>query len=227
MKKVVLGCLAFCITSLLMAQSDSTGALNRSLFKRKPGARSDYFGNKFRSNVIKINLLSPVYSNLSLFLQHAYAEDKSLQIGISYMSFSGIFGTESNDPWNENERTRMFVITPEYRYNLTGMFLEGMYVGTFTRYAQMTYDFDNADVFGTKHYTYNYKMLGLGVTLGMQLLYRNRVSIEGFIGPVYTILLNETNTGYGNSTLNISESIPILFVRGYGLRAGMTVGYAF
>lgn len=190
-------------------------------------------------NNLKLNLLSPFYSNLSVFYQRAIDEDNSFQIGASYMDFSGVFGSSSSssgiDYSKSNEVTKMFSITPEYRYNLTGQYLSGVYFGSFLRYMNINYTFDKSQYIysGSGSTTvntsesYQYNTVGLGVLVGSQLLYKRKISFDAYIGPVYNIVVSSNHTVNSNNDVNIPDGIPTLFVRGYGIRAGICIGFAY
>ena len=202
---------------------------NTKVLRRLPDCR----------NNLKLNLLSPFYSNLSVFYQRALDEDNSFQIGASYMDFSGVFGSGSSssgiDYEKSNEVTKMFSITPEYRYNLTGQYLSGVYFGSFLRYMNINYTFDKSQYIysGSSSTTvhtsesYQYNTIGLGVLVGSQLLYKRKISFDAFIGPVYNIMVSSNHNVKSNNDINIASDIPTLFVRGYGIRAGICIGFAY
>jgi hypothetical protein len=205
-------------------------------------ARSDYSGAIKKTdmlNNIKLNLLSPFYSNLSIFYQRVVTPDYTVQLGVSYMDFTGVLGTSTNSTGSSyyersSEQTQMVTITPEFHYNLTGQYLSGIYFGSFVRFLQSTYkyDLDSSTYYfgssnGISHHKSSYTTIGIGVLVGKQLLYKRRVSFDIYAGPVYSILVANSNPIRTNNDLIISDDLSPVMFRGYGIRAGLTVGYAF
>lgn len=181
-----------------------------------------------KENGLKLNILSPIYSNFSLSYQHLITPFKSLQISASYMDFNDYVNRVGDDL-----RVQGFSITPEYRINFNGYGLNGFYAGPFLRYMdyQKTYE-DNYIGQNSKENS-KFKSVGLGFNIGQQFIIKNTVLIDLFAGPVYQVLvqedINKTNSNiyYNNSNQYLAESIPNRYLRGYGIRAGVTIGVAF
>lgn len=181
-----------------------------------------------KENGLKLNILSPIYSNLSLSYQHLMTPFKSLQISASYMDFNDYVNRDGDDL-----RVQGFSITPEYRINFNGYGLNGFYAGPFLRYMdyQKTYE-DNYIGQNSKENS-KFKSVGLGFNIGQQFIIKNTVLIDLFAGPVYQVLvqedINKTNSNiyYNNSNQYLAQSIPNRYLRGYGIRAGVTIGVAF
>lgn len=186
-------------------------------------------------NSIKFNLLSPFYSNLSVASQHMIDDEKSFQITASYMDFGGIFGGSDESYDKDNQATKMVSFAPEFRYNLNGKYLSGVYFGAFFRYYFMNYTYDSIDR-GSYYYSspinvipksYTYQVLGIGLVFGSQTIYKRKILLDTFIGPIYNIMLASSQTIKSNSDLQVHDDIPNLFLRGYGIRAGIFVGLAY
>lgn len=181
-----------------------------------------------KENGLKLNILSPIYSNFSLSYQHLITPFKSFQISASYMDFNDYVNRVGDDL-----RVQGFSITPEYRINFNGYGLNGFYAGPFLRYMdyQKTYE-DNYIGQNSKENS-KFKSVGLGFNIGQQFIIKNTVLIDLFAGPVYQVLvqedINKTNSNiyYNNSNQYLAESIPNRYLRGYGIRAGVTIGVAF
>lgn len=146
-----------------------------------------------------------------------------------------------------SQRTQGFAVTPEYRYMLNGRNLTGFYIAPFARY--MYYEYSRQMEFYSQTVTYltsqpypslsntsatttgsdlfTYHTLGLGVTVGKQIMFKNKVVIDCFAGPVYSILLSSNQTVRSTSDVVIGTGIPNLYIRGYGVRAGITIGLAY
>ncbi len=85
-----------------------------------------------------------------------------------------------------------FIVTPEFRYYLSEMYApRGVYVAPFLRYFQID----------------DQGLLGGGLIIGKQGLYKNKITINGFLGPSI-------------NTVNLFEDNDVFF----GLRAGITLG---
>ncbi len=85
-----------------------------------------------------------------------------------------------------------FVVTPEYRYYLSETYApQGLYVAPYLRYYQIDEE----------------GLLGGGLVIGRQGLYKKKITIDGFLGPSV-------------NSANPFEDEEIFF----GLRAGLTLG---
>ena len=146
----------------------------------------------------------------------------------------------------KSQRTQGFAITPEYRYMLNGRKLSGVYVAPFMRYMYYEYSRDLDLTINTRTYPtligypstttysstsgsdlYAYHTLGLGVTVGKQIMFKNKVVLDFFIGPSYSLLLASNTTINSTNDIVIGSGIPNLFIRGYGVRAGVSIGLAY
>jgi len=185
-----------------------------------------------KENALKLNIFSPIYSNLSLSYQHLINPFKSFQITAAYMDFNDYINR-----YDDDLRVQGFSITPEYRMNFNGYGLNGFYAGPFLRYMDYhkTYNSNfsgSIDIEDSK-----FKSLGIGFNIGQQFIIKNTVIIDLFAGPVYQVLIQEdinkinvTNTPWyytNNSDQYLAGSIPNRYLRGYGIRAGITIGVAF
>lgn len=182
-------------------------------------------------NTIKVNILSPFYNNISAFYQHVMKEETSLQLGLSYMNYGSFFGNSQND-YKRNEITTCYTVTPEYRYNLNGKFLSGIYFGAFLRYINMEFEYDEDSINYrgnnfVNHRDFKYQTIGLGLLVGHQFIFKRKVCFDLFAGPVYNILMTSTVKVTQNNQIISSADIPNLFLRQYGVRAGICVGFVF
>ncbi len=146
------------------------------------------------------------------------------------------------------QRTHGFAVTPEYRYMLNGRNLTGFYIAPFGRYMYYRYtqDFEissqsytyltsqpySGGTYGPSSISngsdlYTYHTMGLGVTVGKQIMFKNKVVIDFFGGPVYSILLASNHNIKATSDIVIGTGIPNVYLRGYGVRAGITIGLAY
>jgi len=184
------------------------------------------------TNAIKFNILSPFYQNLNIAFQHVKSDDASYQLGLSYMDFDGAFFT-SNGYNQSSERTTMLMVTPEYRFNINGMNLSGMYIGVFGRYINLNYSYieNGYDSYAGKptqtNRNYIYNSMGIGMLFGTQTIIKKRITVDAFAGPVYGIMLASNKSVNSNSDIVLPDGISTVFLKGYGVRAGLTVGFAF
>jgi Protein of unknown function (DUF3575) len=189
-----------------------------------------------KENIIKINLLSPIFYTIMFSLQHNISEDKSLQITAGYMNFDGFNSSSSvyNSNYNSsNPHTEAYFFTPEYRYLFVGENMNGSYIAPFLKYTNMTYsaDYTNYNMsYQQERFTFGYQTLGIGICIGQQFIYKNKISIDFFAGPVYNMLLTKTapsNPNFAFNKIEIDNSINKINISGYGIRAGFTIGFLF
>ncbi len=200
-----------------------------------------------RKHAIKTNILSAVYNTLNVSYEKLKPNGNSVLIGASYMDFDD-FGENNYDYSFGNGFTKVegVSLTSEYRLHFSGQGFEGGYVGGFARAMyyeraaqSVNYNYQSSqqpmstDILRED---FKYVSAGLGFVVGYQFVVKNRITFDFFGGPVYQYLIHEDrktrnlNTGANvqsqNETL-LAESIPNKYIRGYGLRGGITVGILF
>ncbi|MES2778934.1 MAG: DUF3575 domain-containing protein [Bacteroidota bacterium] len=199
-----------------------------------------------RTDALKINLLSPFYGTVNLAWQHVLSNDASFQLTMTYTDFDSYGSTTNTGPSTyggsssfdvNNQLTKGVTIVPEYRFVLNGRGLSGVYIAPFARYMYYEYHRDIVDRIYTStapySYTiaynelYTYHSLGLGVVVGKQFVFKNRVVFDLFAGPVYSILMASNKSITKTGDVVIGDGIPNTYIRGYGVRAGLTVGFLF
>ena len=157
-------------------------------------------------NVLKVNILSPIFRTVNLSYEHAVSEKTSFQLGAFY-SGAGIAGT----------RFRGFGITPEYRFYFsnTKQAPAGFYAAPFVRYQNFTIsDNDLSTSEGTL------STFGGGLVVGHQAIFNERISLDFFLGPSYNAGAVKVSSGTANDLGTGPFS-------GFGLRFGLTLGLAF
>ena len=141
----------------------------------------------------------------------------------------------------ESQVTRGATVTPEYRFVLNGKGFSGVYIAPFARYMYYEYERNVTTRIDTGSYYYSsvnsftfkdtelyaYHSLGLGVIVGKQFVFKNRVLLDFFGGPVYTVLLASNKSINKTGDVVIGTGIPNTYVRGYGIRAGFSLGFLF
>lgn len=195
-----------------------------------------------KRNAIKANLLSPIFNAFNVSYQRILTPERSIQLGISYMDFDDFENVDDNVNYygdNLKNNIKGVNLTVDYKVNFSGYGLNGFYAGPFMRY--MIYErnferYDNATLtFSEKA---SFQSAGIGFLFGKQFLFKNTITLDLFAGPVYQVLVGEkrtNNTRSGSYTGNIlpspdyylGNSISDLYIKGYSLRAGFNIGFAF
>ncbi|MES2691795.1 MAG: DUF3575 domain-containing protein, partial [Bacteroidota bacterium] len=198
-----------------------------------------------KKNILKANILSPIFNTLNLSYERVLKGSNSLTIGASYMDFDDFGNSDYRYP--KPNRVNGGSLTAEYRIYFEDKVLHGSYFAPFIRYMyyernlqyNVTYSYYDP-VIG---YTYGYEGgekdkyqgAGIGFIAGYQFIIKNVFSIDLFGGPVYQLLLQKdrklVNTSNNpNGKLRdeyLSENIPNRYLYGYGFRAGITLGMLF
>jgi hypothetical protein len=158
-----------------------------------------------RQNVIKLNPLSGLLRTANVSYERALTSSSSLQLGFF---FSGI---KIGDV-----RYRGFGITPEYRFYLQSkkQAPEGLYVAPFARFQKFTL----SDTESSSKASLN--TIGGGVVAGCHWLVGESFSIDLFIGPSF-------NAGDVKAESEGEEVKANNVFSGFGLRTGITIGFAF
>jgi hypothetical protein len=155
-------------------------------------------------NIIKVNIISPILKTGSFFFEHALNEKSSFQLGVGFTAFK---------QEEEDVKISGIFITPEYRMYLSASKTApaGFYVGPYLRYQNLKIEdeFDKATL----------STFGGGVVAGHQWIFRDRFSLDLFLGPNY-------NSGNVKVTSGSEPDVPTTF-KGFGIRTGVTFGIAF
>lgn len=166
-----------------------------------------------QDNVIKVNILSPIVKTGSFFFEHKLNESSSLQLGALFTNWS-IGDTKITG----------FAITPEYRFYLSSSkeAMEGFYVAPFVRYQKL--NLKNTDSFSSSSQSEEASLntFGGGVLIGHQWIFKQRFSLDTFLGPSY----NGGTISYTDSRGSNNDLDAGVF-RGFGIRTGITFGIAF
>jgi len=156
-------------------------------------------------SLFKINLLSPLTSTANVAYERVVGTRNSFQLGVFYsgVRLSGV-------------RYRGFGFTPEYRFYLANEAAapRGFYLAPFVRYRRFELTDQNQPQLGGRLRTF-----GGGLTVGYQALFRDRFSLDAFLGPSLNSASLRANDGY-------SPRLPFGLFNGFGLRAGLTLGLA-
>ena len=157
------------------------------------------------SNAIKLNPLSLIFSTGNIAYERAIAPNQSIQLGAFYsgVSLSGL----KYSGWG---------VTPEYRIYFAGAkeALNGVYVGPFVRYQSFNLT-DKASSTAT-----TYSSIGGGAILGWQKAWNSGFVLDLFAGPSYNS--GKFKNSSDESMFNVKGGI-----NGFGVRTGITLGFAF
>jgi small nuclear ribonucleoprotein (snRNP)-like protein len=135
--------------------------------------------------------------------------------------------------------TKALFVTPEMRYILDEDKNGYSFIGFFGRYIMMQYqqtDYYNYYSPLTGLYqndvqtaTSKYHSIGAGIVFGYKYIFRNRICIELFGGPVYSGIIKSSNGFYNmkDEDLTIDQDIPHALLKRYSARAGITAGFLF
>lgn len=170
-----------------------------------------------QDNVVKLNILSPAIKTGSFFFEHKLNAASSVQLGAAFTQAS-----------IDEVDLSGFVITPEYRFYLSDSkeAPHGFYVGPYLRYRNFTLKYEESDFNGNSElFKASLNTFGGGVLIGHQWIFKQRFSLDTFLGPSYGVgsLDNEDNQG---NRRDFSDDNFVLGI-GFGIRSGVTFGVAF
>ena len=156
-------------------------------------------------NAIKLNPLSLVFATGNVAYERAVSENTSIQLGVFYsgVSISGLKYTGLG-------------VTPEFRVYFAGnrQALNGVYVGPFVRYQSFTLKDKDSDSEA------KYSSFGGGAVIGWEKTWASGFVLDLFAGPQYN--KGKIKEKSGNESFDVAGSID-----GFGLRTGITLGFAF
>jgi len=192
---------------------------------------SSYSGYKFdKKNSLKANLISPFFNILTVFYTKYLDKETALQFGASIMTD---FNYTSQDRVLNGQ-----ALTIEYRYLLKGNHANGTYIQPFTRfinanatakYSNQYYN-NNTNQWLYDKGSYNESCLsaGLGFLLGVQNTVKNKLVFDLYAGPVYAIQINPSSNRPSSASENTNRGgLQDLMVKGYSIRAGISMGFLF
>ncbi len=158
-----------------------------------------------KMNNIKTDLFSPFIRTGVLKYERVLNENSSLQIGFFY---TGIHPRDTETTLNG------YGITPEYRIYLSETPApSGTYLAPNIRYMSLTGHDPTVDQEATL------TSVSLALNLGKQVLLKDVILIDAWVGPLYAFRSVDDPTGEVN--------IGIPDASGFGLRIGLAIGFAF
>jgi len=171
------------------------------------------FGNlSAQKNVIKVNLISPLSRTGSFFYERIIADRTTFQLGFYYTDFF-IKSTSTKGSITTTNTTKFsgFGITPEFRFYSSEETFTGFYIAPFLRYQNLSItDNNNKATLAT---------YGAGLLIGKQWLYRDRITLDLFVGPCLNV---------GDVEIESGSDVDFTYLfNGVGIRTGVTVGVLF
>lgn len=157
-----------------------------------------------KTNNLKTDLFSPILRTFVLKYEIAFNPDMSGQLGFFYTGFK---------PSDLNGSITGFGITPEFRYYLSETPApNGTYLAPNVRYMNLKAKDNDSGEQATL------TVLGFAINVGKQVLLKDLILIDGWIGPSYNFrTIEETSI----------QDIGIPDANGFGLRLGIAIGIAF
>lgn len=152
---------------------------------------------------LKFNLLSPFVGAIALQYEKAINNDASYLFTASY--FTGQVDQQV-------EPVRGVSACAEYRLYTGVKTMEGIYLQPFVRYQYYKDIKTNVD---------QVSAIGTGVMFGFQKIVVKNIIIDGYWGPAYNFAKQELKSG------KYTTNDPGLFLNGYWMRGGFTVGFLF
>ena len=156
-------------------------------------------------NAIKLNPLSLIFATGNVAYERAVSENSSVQLGVFFsgVNISGLKYTGLG-------------ITPEYRFYIAGQkqALNGVYVGPFVRYQSFTLKEKESEAEA------KFTSFGGGAVVGWEKTWASGFVLDLFVGPSYNS--GKVKDKSGNGEFDVVGSID-----GFGIRTGITLGFAF
>lgn len=164
------------------------------------------------SNVVKTSLSAPLFRVYTLAYEKAFNEDMSVQLGLGY--FAG---------WKIGDgKIDGFTVTPEFRYYLNEEkgAPKGGFIAPYVRYA--SYNLVVGESTDPDYGKASLNVIGGGILVGTQKIFKDVISLEAFIGPAYANANLKVKEGTG-----ITADYDLKLLDGFTVRAGITLGVAF
>jgi len=157
-----------------------------------------------KMNAVKTDLFSAILRTGVIKYERAFSEDISVQLGFFYTGYSPRDSESSLNGWG---------ITPEFRFYLSETPApNGTYLAPNFRYMSLNVEDPVAQESGTL------TSMGFAVNLGKQVLLKDIVIIDAWVGPSYNFRTVEAE---GEIDTGISDA------DGFGIRLGIAIGIAF
>ncbi len=158
-----------------------------------------------KMNNIKTDLFSAFIRTGVIKYERAFTEDISAQLGFFYTGYS---------PGSSETSLSGIGLTPEFRFYLSDTPApNGTYLAPNFRYMSLTVE----DPIAAEQATLT--SLGFAINLGKQVVLKDIVVIDAWVGPVYAFRSVDDPSGEVDTGIND--------VDGFGIRVGIAIGIAF
>ena len=159
-----------------------------------------------KMNTVKTDLFSAFLRTGVIKYERAFNENMSAQLGFFYTGYS---------PGDSDASLNGIGITPEFRFYLSSTPApNGTYLAPNFRYMSLTVKDEVEDAEGTL------TSLGFAINLGKQVILKDIVVIDAWVGPVYAFRSVD-------SSVEDVDTGQISSADGFGLRLGIAIGIAF
>lgn len=170
-----------------------------------------------QQTIVKLNPLSLIFVTGNFAAERTINDKSSVQLGLAYSGFKlgdGEFKTSYNG----------FSVVPEYRFYVTDKPAPaGFFVGPFGVFRSYTTKQTVPASFeeGSYEAKSNIKIFGGGLNAGYQIVTDSGFTVEFFAGPCFSSSTSKVIDG-NEDDIEVSSNLS-----GFGLRTGMTIGWAF
>ena len=164
---------------------------------------------------IKVNVLSPIVRTANFSVEEKLGAQTSFQLGFYYTSLK-----------RDDQGYSGYGITPEFRYYLGQTeAIAGFYIAPFLRYNKINIKAESTTTDGqgnttTQKVEADLNGFGGGVVVGKQWVFKERITIDLFIGPKG--MSRNVKVKSGNE-----DDFKVGAFGGFGVRGGVTFGVAF
>lgn len=163
-----------------------------------------------KMNAVKTDLFSAFLRTGVIKYERAFTEDISAQLGFFYTGYS---------PGESDAKLGGIGITPEFRFYLSNTPApNGTYLAPNFRYMSLTVE-DPGEP-GEESVEGTLTSLGFAINLGKQVILKDLVVIDAWVGPVYAFRS-------ASSSVDDVDTGQISSADGFGIRLGIAIGIAF
>lgn len=161
------------------------------------------FKGQAQENVVKLNIFSPIVKTFNISYERKLKATSSFQLGFFYSGYSA-----------GDTKYSGFGITPEYRFYLSETEApQGVYVAPFLRYQSFKLEDEPSSSKA------DFSAIGGGVIIGKHWIFKERISLDIFIGPAY---YSGDVKGSSSGSMYDTDAFD-----GFTVRGGLTLGVAF
>lgn len=161
-----------------------------------------FSANGQKKNLVKTSLIFPLGEIFDLSYERVLNEEMSLVLeGIVGGDFAGV--------------------SPQFRYYLSEKNIapSGGFIAPFIRYQNYSFKSQDLETTDDAYAKGSLSAIGGGLLIGYQRLFKETISLSAFIGPSY----NSSSISYESN----EDVFDFDLFNGFGVRAGVNVGFAF